>query len=184
MTRRREWRSFGLSSPSLDPADEHRGRALCSASQGADRAGMNAKVADAAGGRGQAIHIADEFGVSQRLRRLATLFATLKIRWSVFNMLMRKGNLRSRNAATPATGSRAHMETLHAYPRSAASRMLYARVGRCDCCSVAKTIKRYIYQILSVFALQHRRFSDRCSRCRTIKYPEISISCLSGGRDD
>ncbi|MBS1164224.1 MAG: hypothetical protein H6R00_249 [Proteobacteria bacterium] len=181
MTQRREWRSSGLSAPPLNPADEHRGRAPSSASQGADQAGMNAKVDAAAGGCGQAIHIVDEFKVSQRFRRLATLFATLKIRWSIFKMLMRKGKMESRNAATPATGSRAHMETSFACSRSWLSRMLYARVGRCSCCTVAKTIKRYINQILSISDLQHRRFLDRCSRCRTIKYPEISSYCLSGG---
>lgn len=181
MTRRREWRSSGPFAPSLHPADEHRERTPCSALQGADQAGLSAKVAAAAGGCGQAIYIVDEFALLQRLERLATLFATLKIRRLIFKRLMQKGKLETCNAATPATGSRAHMETFLARSRSWLSRMLYARVGRCSCCTVARIIKIYINQILSISDLQHGRFLDRCSRCRTIKYPEISTSCLSGG---
>jgi hypothetical protein len=181
MMRRREWRNTGLSSRSLDPVNGHRERALSSARLGADQAGMNAKMADAAGGSGQAIHFADEFRKRRHFRRLATLSATLNSEGLVFKLLMRKRKCRSGDAATPATGSRAHMETSDTRLHSTSRKMLYARVGRCECCKVARLENRYIYQYIRKIALQHSLDGCCCSRRRTIKYPEISSSCLSGG---
>lgn len=182
MTRRQKRRTSGPFAPSLNPVDRHRERASCSARLGVDQAGISARRVGAACGSGQTIHIIDEFPLWQRFRQSATLSATLKNNGLIFNRLLRKRNFQSRNAATAATGSRAHMETSFARRSMKAPRMLYARVGRCDCCSVAGILKRYINQILSISDLQHGRFSDRCGRCGTIKYPEISASYLFGGR--
>lgn len=181
MRLRREWRSSGPFARSLHPCGRLVLRAFCSACHGADQSGISAKVAVPRGGFGQAIHIVDEFALLQRLRRFATLFATLKNEGRFFKYLLQKGNSETCNAATPATGSRARIESLFACLPSWRFRMLYARVGRCRCCTVAIIINRYIYQILKIFSLQHRRFFDCCSCCRTIKYPEISTSYLSGG---
>ena len=181
MTRRREWRSSGPFAPSLYPADEHRERAPCSALQGADQAGINAKVADAAGGFGQAIHIVDDLASRRRRRRSATVSATLKNDGRLFNMLMRIENFRSGDAATPATG-RAHIwKPSLRMSHTSTPRTLYARVGRCDCCNVIKIENRYIYQYIRKIGLQQWGFLHCCSGRQTIKYPEISTSCLSGG---
>ena len=181
MTRRREWRSSGPFAPSLYPADEHYGRAPCSALLGADRAGISAKVAGVAGGCGQVIQIIDGLERTRRRARSATLSATLKNGDAIFNTLMRLVNFRSGDAATPATG-RAHIwKPSLRTSRTSTLRTLYARAWRCECCNVIKLINRYIYQWVINMGLQQRGFLHRCGSRQTIKYPEISIPCLSGG---
>lgn len=182
MTRRRQRRACGPLIWPLNPLGQNGKRALHTARSGTDQAGISAKVAAAAGGSGQPIQNVDEIGILQRSRQLATVSATLKKERLLFRPLIYNADFESRNAATPATARARIWKPSFYMLRTTVRKALYARVRRCKCCSVAKLENRYIYQSLKKLSLQHALNGCRCSRCGTIKYPEISSSCLSGDR--